>query len=189
MLWTTVQPSLFPVLNVESKLRRDRYLLSKWRECFSDQFLIRERAVNLRCIEESDAALHGGTNERDALLPLHGRPVPKAQSHAAESDGGHFQIAFSNFALLHKTSPSICFVLQTGTHYDTACTLNLLRTEVSPSSGLKFLFLWSTLRQARPEIDRDHSVPTAANGCLTKDSDLSDARAAIGRSRLSAHSE
>src|SRR5215469_11962035 len=120
MLWTTVQPSLFPVLNVESKLRRDRNILSKWCECFSDQFLIRERAVNLRCIEESDAALHGGTNERDALLPLHGRPVSKAQSHAAESDGGHFQIAFSNFALLHKTSPSICFVLQTGTHYDTA---------------------------------------------------------------------
>src|SRR5512133_1572061 len=83
----------------ESKLRGDHHLLAKWSEAFAQEFLVRERTINFGGVEESNTAFHRGAQQRDHLLLLFRRAVPKAHSHASESDRRHFQSALPEFAL------------------------------------------------------------------------------------------
>jgi hypothetical protein len=71
---------------------------------YSDEFFVRERAVDFGGIEECDAAFHGGPENGDHLLLVLGRTVGKAHSHATEPEGRHFQVAVSKLALLHGFS-------------------------------------------------------------------------------------
>src|SRR5260370_37732900 len=88
-------------INFEPELRCDRHLLPEGSKGFAHQFFVCVRAIYLCRIEERDAALHSGVEKRGHLLLVFRRAVRKAHSHAAEPDGGHFQIAFPEFALLH----------------------------------------------------------------------------------------
>ncbi|CAB3778538.1 hypothetical protein LMG28614_00643 [Paraburkholderia ultramafica] len=103
-LGTTVERPL-RVAVLEAEFGGDHDLVAKRRHRFADQFLVDERAVALGGVEESDALLEGGLNQFDARGLLGGLAVAEAQTHAAESDRGHFQPAVTQFALLHVVAP------------------------------------------------------------------------------------
>ena len=72
-------------------------MIAKGSEGFAYEVFVQERAVNLGGVKECDAAFHGypGRSSPACLA------VREAHAHAAEPDGGDFQIAVSKFALLH----------------------------------------------------------------------------------------
>jgi hypothetical protein len=82
------------------------------------EFFVVERAVDLGRVEEGDAALDGRAEQRDRILLLRETAVGKGHSHAAEAERRYFQIAFSQFALLHLrfciVSPSYVFRVALG---------------------------------------------------------------------------
>src|SRR5436309_2865689 len=55
-------------------------------------------ARRIVCTPASD----GRPDQRDPLPLVYGRAVAEAQAHAAEPEGRHFQVALSEFALLHR---------------------------------------------------------------------------------------
>ena len=95
-------PSAFPSgVDVEAELGGDHHLVAEGREGLADELLVGERAVDLGGVEEGDAALDGRPDQRDPVPLVRGRAVAEAQAHAAEAEGRDFQIALSEFALLH----------------------------------------------------------------------------------------
>ena len=77
MLGAAVQaslPSRFGIeafaggINGEAELRRDHHLVADGLKCLANNLLVGERSVDLRRIEEGDAAIHGLANERNALF-------------------------------------------------------------------------------------------------------------------------
>ena len=65
-------PPASPVVEVEAELRRDHDLVADRRERLADELLVRERAVDLRGVEERDAALDRRADERDHLAAVAG---------------------------------------------------------------------------------------------------------------------
>ena len=53
---------------VEAELGRDHDLVADGLERLADELFVGERAVDLRGVEEGDAALDGGADQRDHLL-------------------------------------------------------------------------------------------------------------------------
>ena len=92
-------------IEVEPELGGDHHLLAERGERFAHELLVRERAVDLGGVEERDAALDGRAEQGDHLLLVRRRAVAKAHAHAAEADGRDFQVALSEFALLHGSLP------------------------------------------------------------------------------------
>ena len=101
VLWPAVQPSLLAVLDLEAEFCGDLYLMAEWSQRFTDEFFIRVRTINFRCIKERDAALDGSANERNHLLLVFRRPIGPAHAHAAEAKSRDFKIAFSKLSLFH----------------------------------------------------------------------------------------
>src|SRR5581483_3559032 len=99
-----VQPSLLAVFEPESEFRRYGYLPAKRSERFSDKLFVHIWAVHLGSIEECYTAFHRGANDGDHLAPVSRRAVSEAHAHAAQTNGGHFQPAFSQNAFLHRVS-------------------------------------------------------------------------------------
>ena len=94
VLRPAVEPGLLSILvPLEGELGGDHDLSAERRECLAEELLVPERAVRLRGVEECDAALDGGADERDRLLPVGGRTVSEAQPHAAEAKRRHFQVS------------------------------------------------------------------------------------------------
>ncbi len=85
--------------NLETKLRRDHYLVTKRSKRFAHQLFIHEWSINFRGIEKSDPTLHGSSDQRNHLLLIGSRPISEAHPHATEPERRHFQIP--QFALLH----------------------------------------------------------------------------------------
>src|SRR6185369_1656727 len=90
-------------IQFETKFSGDHDLIANWRQRFAHEFFIFERAVNLRSIEEGNAAIDGRPKKRDHLLLVSGRTVRRAHSHAPKAECRHFQI--SQFSLLHFDTP------------------------------------------------------------------------------------
>ena len=88
-------------IQVEPELGGDHHLLAEGSEGFAHKLFVQERAVDLGGVEERDAAFHGRAQQRGHLLFVFGRAVGKAHPHAAEPEGRDFQIALSEFAILH----------------------------------------------------------------------------------------
>jgi hypothetical protein len=86
---------------VEPELRRNDQLLAERRERIAHEFLVGERAIDLGGVEKRDAAIHGGVEQGGHFLFVLGRPIGKTHAHAAQPDGRDFQIAVTEFALLH----------------------------------------------------------------------------------------
>ena len=101
VLWTAVQPSLLAVHDLEAKFCGDLYLTAEWSQRFTDEFFIRVRTINFRCIKERDAALDGSANQGNALLLIYGWAIAKTQPHAAKAKSRDFKIAFSKLSLFH----------------------------------------------------------------------------------------
>src|SRR5881628_3640869 len=64
-------------IEFESKLRGNHHSLAKRSEAFAHEFLVRERAINFGGIEKCDAAFHSCPKQRDHLLLIFRRAVPK----------------------------------------------------------------------------------------------------------------
>jgi hypothetical protein len=58
-----------------AELRRDDDAVADRRERLAEQFLVHERAVHLRGVEERDTAIDGGTDEIDHLALVLRWPV------------------------------------------------------------------------------------------------------------------
>jgi hypothetical protein len=95
-------------INFEPELGGYHHLLTEGSESFAHEFFVREWTVHFSRVEERDPAFDGRPNEGDPLLLLYCWPEAKAQSHAAQSDRGYFQIAFSKFAFTHNSSCLKC---------------------------------------------------------------------------------
>jgi hypothetical protein len=91
-----------PALQVESELGRDHDLVTDGREGFPHELFARERAVDLRGVEERDAAVDRRPDQRDHRLLVGGRAVAAAHRHAAEPESRDFEIA--KFACLHSST-------------------------------------------------------------------------------------
>ncbi|HEY6045585.1 MAG TPA: hypothetical protein VIU65_03225 [Pyrinomonadaceae bacterium] len=85
----------------ETKFGGNHYLVADGSECFTHQFFIDERAIDLSCVKECDAAINCRPHQRDHFLFVCGRAVTKAHSHAAEPDDRYLETAVSQFSLLH----------------------------------------------------------------------------------------
>ena len=68
-----------------AELGGDHHLSLERLQRFADQFLVRERPIHFRRIEEGDAALDSLVKKSDHLLFV-GRLVAKTHSHAAEPE-------------------------------------------------------------------------------------------------------
>ena len=90
----TLHPPWIDV-GIETELGGDHHPVSQRGKRFTDQFLICERAVDLRRIEEGDAAFHGCPEKRNHLLPVFGRTIRKTHPHAAESQSRNFKSTFA----------------------------------------------------------------------------------------------
>src|SRR5579871_6220610 len=88
---------------VEAKLRGDDDALLHGRERFTDEFLVREGAVDLGGVEERDAALDRGPDQCHHLFPVRSWATMIIQAHATKADGRDFEAAFSEFAFLHAS--------------------------------------------------------------------------------------
>src|SRR5215813_10328308 len=101
--WTAVYTDRLTSLRIEfeSKLCGDHHLIAKRSQTFAYQFFVREWAIDFGCVEECHAAFHRGVKNGNHLLFIFRRPVPKAHSHAAESDRRYFQTAFTKLSLFH----------------------------------------------------------------------------------------
>lgn len=87
-------------LRLESELGGDYDLLADRTKSLAHKFLVGERAVHFSSVEECDTEFNCFPNQRDHFLLVPGRAVAKAHSHAAEAEGGDFQVV-SEFAFLH----------------------------------------------------------------------------------------
>ena len=107
MLRTAVQ-HLLPrrLRQVETELGGDDDPIAHRRQRFAQQFLVRERTVNLRGIEERHAFVDRGADQIDRLPFIGGRAVAKAQSHTAQPQRRDFQPFAPQFACLHLHSPT-----------------------------------------------------------------------------------
>src|SRR5581483_6403742 len=85
---------------LEAELRRDHDPVADRLERFADELLVVERAVDLRGVEERDAALDRGPDQGDSLLPRRDRREALAQPHAAEPERGDLE-ALSESAARH----------------------------------------------------------------------------------------
>jgi hypothetical protein len=74
-----------PVL--EAKLRGDDDVIAHRGEGLAQQLLILERAIGFGRVEECDAPLKGGADQRDAVVFLDGWSIPKAEPHATQAEG------------------------------------------------------------------------------------------------------
>src|SRR5262249_27250162 len=99
----TIQATL--ASEIEAEFGGDRHLVTNGGEGFAHQFFVGERAVDLRGVEESHAALDGRADEGDRLLRIGGRAEAVAQSHTAEAEGRDLETTSSKCSLLHAIAP------------------------------------------------------------------------------------
>ena len=98
----TVQPGWLAVgIELEAKFCGDDYAPAKWRERFTDYLFVREGSVDLRGIEERHATLYRRADQSDSLLLVGRWAVAIGEAHAAEPEGGNFEVTVSELALVH----------------------------------------------------------------------------------------
>ena len=88
---------------LEAELGRDHDLVADRLERLADELLVRERAVDLRGVEERDAAVDRGPEQRDHLLRLRERREAGAHAHAAEAERRDLEVQ-SERACVHLSS-------------------------------------------------------------------------------------
>jgi hypothetical protein len=90
-----VPPRRTPVfkVDVEAELRGDDQSITDGLKRLPDQFLVCERAVGFRSIEQRDATVVSRANQLDHFLPVGRWPVRGTHAHTAQTEGGHFKPA------------------------------------------------------------------------------------------------
>jgi hypothetical protein len=88
----------------EPELGGDHHLIADGSQGLANQFLVDERAVDLRGVEERDTALDRRPQQSDHLVAVTGvGAVALAHAHAAEPEGRDLK-AVAEPALLHRVS-------------------------------------------------------------------------------------
>ena len=90
-------------LEVEAKLGGDADAVTDWRQRFPDEFLVRERPVDLGGIEERDASPMGFAQDADALASIRRRTVVGAEAHGASAQRRDLQQ--SECSRVHRLLP------------------------------------------------------------------------------------
>jgi hypothetical protein len=89
-------------VELEAEFRGDDDLVAHGSESLADKFLIHERTIHLRGIEQRDATIDCPSQHRYHLLLRSGDgTMSGAGSHAAQTDGGDFEATSSQSALFH----------------------------------------------------------------------------------------
>jgi len=86
---------------IPAKFRSDDNMSTERLECFSDEFFVGERSVDFGGIEEGDSPRYGCAKERNHLLFVFWRTIRPTHTHAAEANGGNFEIAVAQRAAPH----------------------------------------------------------------------------------------
>ena len=94
-------------IDVPAELGGDDDLVPEGGQCLADQFLVDVRAVHLGGVEEGDAAVHGGADQRDHLLPVGLLAVAAGHAHAAQPDRRDLRAAGAECALVHGHAPYV----------------------------------------------------------------------------------
>ena len=92
-------------IDVPPELGGDHDLAPVRGERLADQFLVGVGAVDLRGVEERDAAVHSGADQRDHLLPVGLVAVATGHAHATQPDRGDLQAVGAQGALVHGCAP------------------------------------------------------------------------------------
>src|SRR5215470_3748614 len=88
-------------IELETELGGNDHLITNGRERLAYKFLIRKWSIDLGGVKEVDTPVHSCPQQRDHFLLVLTQAIRSAHTHAAEAKGRDFQIAFSQFALLH----------------------------------------------------------------------------------------
>ena len=80
-----VEAGLLAVLELESEFRGDDDAIANRRERLADEIFVRERPVGFGRVEERDAGIDSGADDRDAVLATRRLPVAEADPHASEA--------------------------------------------------------------------------------------------------------
>jgi hypothetical protein len=88
-------------IDVEAELAGDHHLALERGECLAHQLLVGVGTVDLGGIEEGDAAVHCGADQRNHLLPVRGGAEAAGHAHAAQPDCRDLQAAGAQGALVH----------------------------------------------------------------------------------------
>ena len=88
-------------IDVPAELGRDHHLVPVRGERLADELLVGVRTVDLGGVEEGDAAVHSGADQRDHLLPVRLVAVAAGHAHAAQPDGGDLEAVGAEGAFVH----------------------------------------------------------------------------------------
>ena len=116
VLGPAVQARLFAVGDLEAKLGGDHHSVADRRECLADEFLVRERPVDLGGVEEGDAEVDGGPDQGDR--PSWSRRPGRSRSSGPcnRAQGPRLQAAVAKRSFLHRRLP-VDLILTTGRPY------------------------------------------------------------------------
>jgi hypothetical protein len=95
VLGLAVEAALLTGVAVETELRRNYDFVTERGEGLADKFLVDKGAVDFSGVEERDALFDGRADDGDHLLFIPGGAIAKAHAHAAQAEGGDFQLTFS----------------------------------------------------------------------------------------------
>jgi len=92
---------VFDRIDVAAELGGDHDLALVRGERLADEFLVGVGAIDFGGVEERDAAVHRGADQRDHLLPVGLVAVATGHAHAAQPDGGDLRAVGAQGALVH----------------------------------------------------------------------------------------
>ena len=95
-------------VDVPPELGGDHDLTPERGQRLADEFLVDVRTVDLGGVEERDAAVDCGADQRDHLLPVGRVAVAAGHAHAAQPDGGDLRAAGAEGALVHGCCSCRC---------------------------------------------------------------------------------
>src|SRR2546428_11569050 len=95
---------LLAIPRPDAKFRGDDDAVTTGFQRFAHQLFIRIWSVNLGRIKKGNAAIDGGTQQRNAFSLVDGRAVRVVQTHATEADCRNFESSLSKLTFFHLVS-------------------------------------------------------------------------------------
>jgi hypothetical protein len=160
VLRPAVETGLPAPFDPEAELRRDDHPIADRRERFTDDLLVGVWAVDFRGVEEGDAVVNGGPDDRDAFVAADRRSISEADAHAPETERRDFQSVLPEHSLLHCV---ISFAARS-----TSCSSQILAVGARRTPGL--ISRGEARRCGTPRLmpppSRHDDIPLVHNGYL-----------------------
>src|SRR5580704_2787636 len=102
-------PAYAPLVGIvciahDPEFRRDDYLASPLLNRSSDELFVAAHAVDVRSVEQCDAAIDGTMNRGEGFL-LARIAIKLGHAHAAEAQRGHHERTFAQSSIFHWSTP------------------------------------------------------------------------------------